>query len=112
MLRQIKEGLDYLDNKQLIDTIFSLGRLHKRQDKASLEKYGDAKFFNYLFQDFLDQLIGDENASRVEEMRALELSYLVKGLENLSKFFEKENKLREKELKNKIIARCQEIFDN
>jgi mannitol/fructose-specific phosphotransferase system IIA component (Ntr-type) len=29
MLRQIKEGLDFLDNKQFIDTIFSLGKLHK-----------------------------------------------------------------------------------
>ena len=99
MLKQIKDGLDFMENKQFIDTLFSLGKLHKGQDINELNKFGDGKFFQYLFQDFLEQLIGEEDASRVEEMRALELAYLVKGLESLSHLFLKDNKERETKLK-------------
>jgi len=45
MLRQIKDNVTQLDDKTLVDTIFSIGKLHKHQDLIELNKHGDHKFF-------------------------------------------------------------------
>jgi hypothetical protein len=47
MLRQIKNGLKLMENKLLVDTIFSIGKLHKQVHRVpkDLDKYGDLKFF-------------------------------------------------------------------
>lgn len=45
ILRQIKENAKLLSNKNLVDSIFGLGKLHKYQKMEELNKYGDFKFF-------------------------------------------------------------------
>lgn len=48
MLRRIKEGFPLMTNKNLVDTVFSLGKLHHKGHHKSisdLDKYGDLKFF-------------------------------------------------------------------
>jgi len=65
-----------LDNKMLVDTIFSLGKLHKAHSKPekikdkennsiillspieALNKYGDLKFFQHLFRELMLELLG------------------------------------------------------
>ena len=48
MLKTVKADLGSLSNKHLVDTIFSLGKLHGvkvHKDVTALNKYGDLKFF-------------------------------------------------------------------
>jgi len=40
-----------LANKQLVDTLFSMGKLHKAQKVEDLAKYGDQKFFEHFFRE-------------------------------------------------------------
>jgi len=51
MLRQVKTNIALLDDKNLVDLLFSIGKLHKKQTPADLNKYGDAKFFGYFLDD-------------------------------------------------------------
>ena len=79
MLRMIKEGLGNLDNRQLVDTLFSIGKLHK--EKVEWEIAQESKlfpFFYHLVNDFLT-----ESSKRIEELDPHEIAYLVKGVTNL-----------------------------
>lgn len=94
MLQHLKKGLSFLDNKSLVDTIFSLGKLHQKTE--NLDKYGDLKFFTHFFREMQQELLGtlDEfgTCSRISEISPIQMAYLSKGLEKLSKFYSKDNK--------------------
>jgi hypothetical protein len=47
MLKAIQKNVEFLDNKQLVDTLFSIGKLHKHHSNAQLNKeYPDfARYF-------------------------------------------------------------------
>ena len=49
-----------MDNKQLIDTVFSLSKLHgyAHKNPNDLNKYRDGKFFNHFFREILQELLG------------------------------------------------------
>ena len=55
MLRSIQRGLSLLDNKQVIDTIFSLGKLHKNLLLKEIETTYPLyfKYFNYFVRDLI-----------------------------------------------------------
>ena len=75
MLKVIKDNIQLLDNKMLVDTVFSLGKLHKAHSKPekikdkinnsielqspieALNKYGDLKFFQHLFREIMLELL-------------------------------------------------------
>ena len=78
MLRSIKNGLEHLDNRQFVDTVFSIGKLHKRQLPEEAEKplY---PFMNYLIGD----LLREAKARILQLQDPMELAYLIKGITNL-----------------------------
>lgn len=45
ILQRIESTCGQMGTKWLIDTVFSLGKLHKSQDQEALDEYGDFKFF-------------------------------------------------------------------
>ena len=53
LLRHISKNLGMLDNKQSVDTIFSLGKLHKGMTLKEVETGapGFYKFFNFFIRD-------------------------------------------------------------
>lgn len=54
MLKSIKQGLPSLDNRQLVDTLFSLGKLHKMPIEAEVAEQSRLfPFLNHLVNDFL-----------------------------------------------------------
>lgn len=52
MLKAIKANMQELDNRQLVDTLFSIGKLHK--EKLSLEIAEESQLFPFFYH-----LIGD-----------------------------------------------------
>ena len=88
MLRAIKDNLEHLDNRQLVDTVYSLGKLHQFKGPASLyiEKANKDwhnklfPFFNHLLNDFLDQA-----KVRVADLKQSEIAFLAKGLISMRK---------------------------
>ena len=52
MLKQIKKGLANLSTRQFVDTLFSIGKMHKKQlpEETSQPLF---PFMNYLIGDFL-----------------------------------------------------------
>jgi hypothetical protein len=84
MLRHIKSNVRLLDNKNLVDNIYSLGKLHK--DQSDLNKYGDFKFFQHFFEEVYQEI-----EHRVPELSLMEITYLTKGLSNLRHHLSAEN---------------------
>ena len=69
-----------LSNRQFVDTLFSIGKMHKKQmpEETSQPLF---PFMNYLIGDFLQ-----DAKDRVPEFQdPMELAYLVKGITNLNK---------------------------
>lgn len=63
MLKTVKAGLLSLDDKALVDTVFSIGKLHEGHAKSrdpppleALNKHGDFKFFQHLFRETMCEL--------------------------------------------------------
>jgi len=106
MLREVKKQLSTLDNTQLVNTIFSIGKLHQGQPRDHLNKYGDGKFFQHFFREMMQELLGvdEENqiegisdgmkfdAARIDEFSGMQLAYLSKGLLHLGQLFEGPNR--------------------
>jgi hypothetical protein len=82
MLKSIQSNLELLDNKQSVDTIFSLGKLHKHMSAAELqEKHPDfIKYFEYFVRDILS-----DSVQRIPELQSIHIAYLSKGLTDLRK---------------------------
>ena len=79
MLRAIKDNLAELDNRQLSDTLFSIGKLHKRKLDAEVALESRLfPFFYHLINEFLIEV-----NNRVAELEATEIAYLLKGVTNL-----------------------------
>jgi len=75
-----------MSTKNLIDTLFSLGKLHQsHKNIEDLDKYGDNKFFQHLFRKSISELLH-------REMSPIEMAYLTKGLITLRRFFDPETK--------------------
>ena len=94
MLKAIKAKMEELDNRQLVDTLFSLGKLHK--DRIPVEVAEESRlfpFFYYLVGDFLEQA-----GNRVHELDPLEIAYLLKGLTNLHDTVKSDETVEKKEL--------------
>lgn len=79
MLKAIKKDVAQLDNRFLVDTIFSIGKLHKAQ--ISEEVAAESRLFPFIYY-FIDEML-DQAVLRVEELEPLEIAYLLKGLTNL-----------------------------
>jgi hypothetical protein len=77
MLKSIQKNMGELSQRQFIDTVFALGKMHKKSD-ALLDK---TSFFHYFIGDILKEV-----NKRVDNLTdSLEIAYLVKGLSNLNK---------------------------
>ena len=50
-------------------------------------------------------------AARIDELSAIQLAYLTKGLSNLRKLFDESNKELEHLTRSQIIQRCLNIFE-
>ena len=124
MLREIKKQMPTLGNKELVDTVFSIGKLHKGQPQTHLNKYGDGKFFQHFFREMMQELLGIENehqieikegmkfeAARIDELSAIQLAYLSKGLSHLRKLFDSSNRELELLVRSQIVQRCLNIFE-
>ena len=77
MLKQVQKNMDQLSQRQFIDTVFALGKLHKKSDTL-LEK---TSFFHYFMGDILKEV--NKRVNTLSD--CLEIAYLVKGLSNLAK---------------------------
>ncbi|CDW74365.1 UNKNOWN [Stylonychia lemnae] len=99
ILRSISQNIELLDNKQLVDTIFSIGKLHKRQTLKEIETDVPQfyQFFNYFVRDMLK-----EAKDRINELQTVQVAYLAKGVENMRKILNDNNKILEKELREVI----------
>ncbi len=55
MLKAIQKNLEFLDNKQLVDTLFSIGKLHKHHSTQILQKDHPefARYFPYFIKDMM-----------------------------------------------------------
>ena len=105
MFRQVMEHADDMDNKQLVDTLFGVGKLHKGQELAQFNKYGDYKFFQHFFRVMLTQV-----EQRVHEMSVIQQAYLCKGILNLAKYFDDDNKELEKSVHAALVDHCLRIY--
>ena len=108
MLKSIQKNLELLDNKQAVDTLFSIGKLHKHQPAKELSTE-HPEFLRY-FEYFLKDLMKDQE-QRVPELQQIQVAYLCKGLTSLRKVLtpknqEEELKLREL-IKQHAIINCQ-----
>jgi hypothetical protein len=65
MLKVIQKNLEYLDNKQVVDTLYSVGRLHKGMAIKSLQK--DHPEFSRYFTYFLKDMMR-ESKDRIKEL--------------------------------------------
>ena len=88
-----------------MDTIFSIGKLQKGH--TEIDNFGDKKFFAHFFKEMQQEFLGtnDEfsSCSRISSLSPIEMAYLSKGIANLSPFFDKENKLLEKQIKLEMV---------
>lgn len=73
MLRRVKEKITMLNDKQLIDTFYCIGKLHK-EDRSHY-----AEFFNYLLEDFTKEI-----SERLKYLESPHIAYLCKGLKYLN----------------------------
>lgn len=80
ILWHIKQGLGDLDSRNFVDTVFALGKMHKRHYPES-DSHQLQPLFGKLVQSMIAQ--ADERVSQIKE--PMELAYLVKGIANLSK---------------------------
>ena len=95
ILKAIKANMADLDNRQLVDTLFSVGKLHKHPIPPEIaEESRLFPFFNHLVGDFLEQA-----TSRVTELGPQEIAYFLKGVTHLHKVVGSEPDLVEKEQK-------------
>jgi hypothetical protein len=69
MLSIAKKNLTAIDNKNLVDTLWAIGKIHK----------GNRNFSNKFFQHLLDEML-IELSTRIEELTFFEISFLVEGL--------------------------------
>ena len=71
MLRAIKSNIPHLDNRQLVDTMFALGKLHCFNHTAELYKQKcEKEWANKLFP-FFDHLINDFLVEATERVTTL-----------------------------------------
>jgi hypothetical protein len=101
MLHQVRKGLQDLSNRQLVDTVFAIGKLHQSQTPSDFEP-------DSVLMPFLVYTIGDmvkEAITRVDSLGGLELAYLAKGLGNLRPLIQSNEKTTEFEieLRRKIL---------
>jgi hypothetical protein len=99
MLKAIQKNVEFLDNKQLVDTLFSIGKLHKHHSNAQLNKeYPDfARYFQFFIKDMMR-----ESTSRMKELSAVQVAYLSKGLIGVRKLVNEKNSITEAELREAI----------
>eukprot|EP00347_Sterkiella_histriomuscorum_P004264 403361113 len=99
LLRHISKNLDMLDNKQSVDTIFSLGKLHKGMNLQEIETGapGFYKFFNYFIRDLFQDV-----ESRIKELSPIQVAYLTKGISDLKKVQNPQNQELEIKLREQI----------
>ena len=93
MLKEIKKHLRELDNRQFVDTLFSIGKLHR--EKLLPEVAEEARlfpFFYHLINDFLD-----EATTRVTALDPQEMAYMLKGLTNLNDIVKSSEMLEKQE---------------
>ena len=95
MLRQIKEKVGELDNRQLVDTLYSVGKLH--QKKLGAEIAEEAKLFPFMYH-FVAEFL-EEVTDRVDQLDPQEIAYLLKGLTNLHDIVTSDPNAEEKEQK-------------
>ena len=107
MLKQFKDNLEVLDNKTLVDTVYSLGRLHNHQDQERLNAYGDFKFFQHLFEESLQEI-----TARLDQLTIMQLTYLSKGLVNLRHLFSAENRDLDNRLCEAIQTKCLAVINS
>ena len=93
MLKAVKENLNQLDNRQIVDTLFSVGKIHKA--KISPELAEESRLFPFLYY-----FVGDfltEAKERVTKLEASEIAYFLKGVTNLHSVIASDEKLVAKE---------------
>ena len=94
-----------LDTKYVVDSFYSIGKIHTHQTIKELEKLGrdrDIKvnpnigimvpFMHYLINDMLREL-----KVRLPEMSPIQIAYICKGITNLKKLLNQNNMKEEKE---------------
>ena len=77
MLLQIRKGLKELNDRQLVDTFFAIGKLHKGYEVNEVGKML-MPLMSYLIGDFLIEF-----QKRVITLDGMELAYLAKGIGNM-----------------------------
>ena len=80
MLKAVKKGMVNLSNRHFVDTLFSIGKMHRNQlpEETAQPLY---PFMNYLIGDFLK-----ESKTRLLQFQdPMELAHLVKGFTSLDK---------------------------
>lgn len=106
MLRQVKENCRLIDNKNLVDTIYAVGKLHQGlKTKEDLNKYGDQKFFQHFFRDMLTEVLG-----RVDQLSLMQITYLAKGLLNSRRFLDANNSNIENEICQALKQKCLQVY--
>ncbi len=73
MLKLVQKQANKLDTKNLVDTLYSLGKLKK----------------NLPQENYLQYVVGDlvkESTRRIEQLQQMEIAYFVKGLTNLHNY--------------------------
>ena len=99
MLKAIQKNVEFLDSKQLVDTVFSIGKLHKHHSNAQMVKEfpGFAPYFPYFLKDMMS-----ESAARMKELSPVQVAYLSKGLTGVRKLINEINSTAESELREAI----------
>ena len=99
MLKSVQKNLELLDNKQAVDTLYSVARLHKGTKFADLQKdnINFAKYITYFIKDMLK-----DQSERIPELSSIQVAYLTKGLTNLKKMLNDSNKDYELVLRENI----------
>lgn len=64
----------------MVDTLFSIGKIYKKQTLASIEALPHGRVFHYLMRDSLQSI-----QERIPDLQPIEVAYLCKGLTNLRK---------------------------
>lgn len=100
MLRTVSSNLKAMPSKLVVDTLYAVGRLHRKPDLELLAKLGYAKFFHKWYEAMLTEVL-----LRVEHLHSKEIAYLCKGLINSKNLLSLPNRELEVQIREKVLAR-------
>lgn len=99
MLKAIQKNLEFLDNKQVVDTLYAVGRLHKGQKVKEMQQNHPEfqRYFTYFLKDMMK-----ETKTRINDLAPVQIAYICKGLSDARKLFDEKNLMTESELRESI----------